>query len=144
MIAVTRVVTTDKPVAEVAAFLSEFTTTETWDPGTVTCRRLTDGPLAVGTRYENTSRFRNNETTLTYRVLEYTPGSHIRLRGENSTVSSTEDMRFEPTGEGAKVTYRAEFRFKRLFRLAEPFLRGALNTLGDHAAAGMKTALADL
>ena len=46
----------------VFAYLSDFTTTTEWDPGTVrTTRESGDG--GIGTRYRNVSRFLGRETS---------------------------------------------------------------------------------
>jgi hypothetical protein len=50
-------VTTSAGIDEVRAFLSDFTTTEQWDPPTVSTVRVS-GDGGVGTRYQNTSRDR--------------------------------------------------------------------------------------
>jgi uncharacterized protein YndB with AHSA1/START domain len=50
-----RSVTVDASPEKVFAYLSDFTTTEEWDPGTVRCVR-TSGDGGVGTVYLNTSK----------------------------------------------------------------------------------------
>lgn len=142
-----RVVETTAGVEAVAAFLSDFTTTEEWDPGTVACRRLgeaADAPVRVGSRFENVSSFRGRLTTLVYRVEELVEGERIRLVGENKTVTSVDDLCFERAGSGCRVRYEVDFRFKGLARLAVPFLRPALKRLADEGAVSMKRALDDL
>jgi hypothetical protein len=70
----------DKPLDAVFNYLSDFTTTTGWDPGTVvTVNQNGDG--AVGTTYLNTSAFLGRKTQLTYIVGEFIPGKRIRLRG---------------------------------------------------------------
>ena len=60
-----RTVTTPTPLPTVFAYLSDFTTTTEWDPGTVrTVRESGNG--GTGTRYRNTSRFAGRETELVY------------------------------------------------------------------------------
>ena len=71
----------DKPRDAVFDYLSDFTTTTEWDPGTVvTTNHHGDG--GVGTTYLNTSTFLGRKTQLTYIVREFIPGERIRLRGE--------------------------------------------------------------
>jgi polyketide cyclase/dehydrase/lipid transport protein len=53
MVRVERTVTVRTPVELVAAYLADFTHTEDWDPGTVTCTRIGTGPLEVGARWHN-------------------------------------------------------------------------------------------
>jgi carbon monoxide dehydrogenase subunit G len=137
MISLERTVDTKTPVGTVAEFLSDFSTTEQWDPGTVRCRQVGDGPVAVGTEFENVSSFRGKETVLRYRVVEFEPGRRIKLVGENKTVTSTDDLSFEAVGGGTRVTYHVDFEFKGLARLAGPFVKGSLVKLCDEGAASM-------
>ena len=140
-----RVITTPTPLTRVWPFLSDFATTETWDPGTVTCRSLTPGPVAIGSRFENVSTFKGKQSTLLYEVTELVDGARIVLQGSNKTVTSVDTMELAATPDGGTtVTYTAHFTFKGLAALAQPFLKGSLNTLGDEAAAGMTKALAAL
>ncbi|MDQ1741971.1 MAG: hypothetical protein QOE23_310 [Pseudonocardiales bacterium] len=74
-----RSVTVDQPVDKVAAYLCDFTSTADWDPHTVSCRRLDDGPLGVGARFENVQRLAGHESTLVYEVTEHQPGRRIVL-----------------------------------------------------------------
>ncbi len=129
--------------AAVFAYLSDFTTTNEWDPGTVRTR-LVSGDGGVGTTYHNTSKFMGRETELTYEVVEHRPDSRFALRGENSSVVAHDTMDIAPLGEGSKVSYTADFEFKGLGRLIAPLLAPALKKLGDEAEKGLRDALAKL
>jgi uncharacterized protein YndB with AHSA1/START domain len=136
-------VVTDKPLAEVFAYLADFTTTTEWDPGTVTTvRQRGDG--SVGTTYLNTSTFLGRQTQLTYVVRELVPDERIQLRGENQTVVSVDTMSFRTIETGTEVTYEAEFTFKGPARFVAPLLRPALERLGRQAQTGMREALGRL
>lgn len=139
-----RVVTVDQPVSAVFAYLSDFTTTTEWDPGTVrTVRQSGDG--GVGTAYHNTSRFLGRETELVYVVTQLRADELIQLRGENKTLVALDTMRVAATPSGGTtVTYSAEFTFKGLARFAAPLLRPAFTKLGDEAEAGMHRRLREL
>jgi uncharacterized protein YndB with AHSA1/START domain len=138
-----RTVVTDKPLARVFDYLSDFTTTTDWDPGTVSTVRLA-GDGGTGTSYLNTSRFLGRTTELRYVVQELVPGQRIRLRAENETVTATDTMAFRAAGPGTEVRYTAEFGFKGAARFLAPLLRPALERLGDRAEAGLRDALARL
>ena len=76
-----KTVVIDKPRDAVFGYLSDFTTTTEWDPGTVvTVNHHGDG--GAGTTYLNTSTFLGRKTQLTYIVREFIPGERIRLHGE--------------------------------------------------------------
>lgn len=139
-VVISRTVTVEQPVDRVFAYLSDFTTTTAWDPGTV--RTVLDsGDGGVGTRYQNTSRFLGRTTELTYIVTDLVPDQRIQLRGENKTVVAEDTMTLVPVPGGTEVTYRADFTFKGLAAWAAPLLRPALNRLGDRAETGLRRAL---
>ena len=135
-----RTVTVDRPLDTVFAYLSDFTTTREWDPGTVRTERVS-GEGDVGTRYRNTSTFLGRQTQLDYLVIERVPGQRFALRGENATVVAHDTMTFAPRGEGTTVTYRADLEFKGVARLVAPLLAPALRKLGDEAERGLRDAL---
>ena len=137
-----KTVVTDKPRDAVFHYLSDFTTTTEWDPGTVvTVNHHGDGGT---TTYLNTSTFLGRRTQLTYVVREFIPGERIRLRGENKTVIAVDTMTFRSVDAGTEVTYTAEFTFKGPSRLLAPLLRPAFEWLGQQTQTGMRTALNQL
>jgi hypothetical protein len=133
----------EKPLKAVFDYLSDFTTTTDWDPGTViTVREHGDG--GAGTAYLNTARFLGRTTQLTYVVDELVDQQLIQLRGENKTVTAIDTMTFRPVEYGTEVTYTAEFTFKGPSRFIAPLLKAAFERLGDEAEAGMHKALSEL
>jgi hypothetical protein len=138
-----RTVVVEKPLKAVFDYLSDFTTTTDWDPGTlITMREHGNG--GVGTTYVNTSRFLGRTTQLTYVVEELADQQLIQLRGQNKTVTAVDTMTFRSLPSGTEVTYAAEFTFKGLARITGPLLRPAFERLGDQAEAGMRRALNQL
>ncbi len=138
-----KTVVADKPLDAVFGYLSDFTTTTNWDPGTVvTVNQHGDG--GVGTTYLNTSTFLGRKTQLIYIVREFVPSARIRLRGENKTLTAVDTMTFRSVEAGTEVTYTAEFTFKGPARLLAPLLRPAFERLGKQAQNGMHKALNQL
>lgn len=135
-----RTVVVSKPLKAVFDYLSDFTTTADWDPGTeITVRQHGDG--GVGTCYLNTSRFLGRTTQLTYLVEELVDQRRIQLRGQNKTVTATDTMTFRTLPSGTEVTYAAEFTFKGPARFIVPLFKPAFERLGDQAEAGLRKAL---
>ena len=135
-----RTVVVDKPLPEVFGYMSDFTTTNEWDPGTVQTVRQ-DGDGGVGTTYLNTSKFLGRETELTYRVTDLRPDQRVQLRGENKSLVSIDTITFTSVAGGTEVTYQAEFTFKGVAKLVGPLLRPALEKLGNDAEDGIRQAL---
>ena len=138
-----KTVIADKPLDTVFGYLSDFTTTTEWDPGTVVTVNH-HGNGGTGTTYLNTSTFLGRTTQLTYIVREFIPGERIQLRGDNKTVTAVDTMTFRSIDAGTEVTYTAEFTFKGPSRLLAPLLRPAFERLGQQAQAGMRKALNQL
>lgn len=138
-----KIVTVEKPIEAVFAYLSDFTTTTLWDPGTVHTIRV-KGDGLIGTEYLNTSIFAGRKTQLTYVVEEFTRNQNIRLRGENKNVIAHDTMTFRQIGTKTEVTYTAELSSKGLTRLIAIFLKPAFDRLGNEAEVGMAKALSEL
>lgn len=130
MMALERTTWTAGPADAVLDWLADFTHAELWDSGTVSCTRIGDGPVEVGARWRNVSRFRGKETELTYTLIRRERG-HLTFTGENKTVHSTDDLTFLAENGGTRIRYRARFSFNGLAKLAEPLLKGSLNELAD-------------
>ncbi|GAA2124737.1 SRPBCC family protein [Nocardioides bigeumensis] len=138
-----RSVETPAAPAAVFAYLSDFTTTNEWDPGTVRTTLLS-GDGGAGTKYRNVSKFAGRETELTYEVIEHRPDSRYVIQGENKTVVARDTIDIEPAGTGSRVTYTADFEFRGVAKYAAPLLAPAFKKLGDEAEEGLRDALAKL
>ncbi len=143
MITLERTVQVDKPISRVYTYLSDFTTSEEWDAGTVRTTRVS-GDGGVGTTYANTSRFFGRETDLTYVITGLEPDSTIALRGENKTVVVNDTMALSGDEHHTQVRYTAKFEFQGFVRYLEPLLRLAMKRFGDDAQTSLQQALQKL
>ena len=138
---VDREVTTHTDPQLVWDFLSDFTTTEQWDPPTVRTLRAT-GDGGVGTVYENTSRILGRDTDITYTVVESEPPRLLRLRGRSRSMTALDTIEVIPLdGGGTRVHYTAEFSLEGAAKIAEPLMPLGLKRLGDAAAASLQKQL---
>ena len=135
-------VDTPREREDVFAYLSDFSTTEEWDPGVVEAERLTAGAVGEGSEFRLVAEFLGRETALTYRIVEYDPPRAVTFRGENATVISNDRITFEPVDHGTRITYDADLALKGPLRIADPLLRLAFNRVGDRAFAGLRHKLA--
>ncbi|MFG3191146.1 SRPBCC family protein [Streptomyces omiyaensis] len=133
MISVERVIVVRRPLSELVAYMEDFTRTEEWDPSTVRCVRLDDGPVRQGAGWRNTSRFRGRETELRYELTVREPARLVFV-GENRTVTAVDDLWFQPEGTATRLRYRASLTFKGLARPLAPFLRPEFERLADAVA----------
>ncbi len=143
MPSVERTVTVEKSIDKVWTYLSDFRTTEQWDPPTVSTTR-TSGDGGVGTTYTNVSKFLGNETEVEYVVTEYVEQQRLQLAGDAGSVKLLDTITFEQNGTGTSVTYHAEMDPVGAAKLATPLLPPALKVLGDKVASSMEEQLNQL
>jgi hypothetical protein len=140
MIELERIITVDRPATAVVGYLADFCNAEEWDSGTRACTRLDEGPVKVGSRWRNISEFRGRETELQYTLVRSDP-RHLTFTGENKTVTSIDDLSFDDEGTRTRIRYLAQFRFKGIAVLAEPFVKRSLKKLADDTIEQMKLVL---
>jgi carbon monoxide dehydrogenase subunit G len=136
-------VDTPRRADEVFAYLSDFSTTEEWDPGVLQATRLDDAPVSEGTGFRLVAAFLGRKTPLTYRIVEYDPPRAVTFRGESSTVVSLDRITLEPSDEGTRITYDARLALKGPFKVADPLLGLAFKRVGDRALAGLRKTLGE-
>jgi len=62
-----------RPIDEVFEYLANFSNAAEWDPGVVSGRKLTRGPIGPGTEFEIVSRFMGRDVRLLYRATQVDP-----------------------------------------------------------------------
>lgn len=122
---------------DVFAYLSDFTTTQEWDPGVVEAKRLTPGEIGEGTEFRLVTKFLGRRTALIYTVVEYDAPHAVTFRGENATVLSVDRITVEPYQGGTRLTYTADLSLKGPLRYATPLLGPAFASIGDRAFEGL-------
>ncbi|HEY5046075.1 MAG TPA: SRPBCC family protein [Solirubrobacteraceae bacterium] len=132
---------TPRPPDEMFAYLSDFSSTQEWDPGVIEAERLGDAPVREGTEFRLLASFLGRKTPLTYHIVEYDPPNAVTFRGENSTVVSLDRITFEPSERGTRITYDADLALKGPLKLAGPLLGVAFNRVGARALAGLRRTL---
>lgn len=119
---VSRTFEVQPPPEVVVPYLADFTHAEQWDPGTVRCERIDEGPVAVGATWHNTSKIAGVSTELTYR-LEQLTDERVVLVGRNDTATSTETIEVTRAGSSSTITYRNDVKFRGLAQLASPLAK---------------------
>lgn len=130
MTTVSRTFTVDVPPEVVIPYLADFTHAVQWDPGTVRCERIDDGPVKVGSSWRNTSKIVGISTELAY-TLEQLGDERIVLVGRNDTATSTETIDVTRSGTGSSITYTNELQFNGAAKLAAPLGKIIFEKLGN-------------
>jgi dehydrogenase/reductase SDR family protein 12 len=134
--------TIDLPLSCDAAFdaLADFSTTERWDPSVVRARRLTRGPVAVGSRFEVVVRVLGVESALEYELLVAERPHRIVLRARQGALISLDEITLAPRGEGVRATYDARIELSGIARAFDPLLSAWFQRSGARSVEGMRRA----
>jgi carbon monoxide dehydrogenase subunit G len=132
---------TTLPVEETFAFVADFANSQHWDPGVATSERIDAGPVGTGARYKLGVRLRGRVAPMEYRITTYEPPRRVILTGEGSNVRAVDDISFEPTATGTRVSYTADIRLTGWMSLVAPFVGGAFEKITRDAMGGMQRSL---
>ena len=137
-----RTVTVHRDRDAVAAYVLDFTTSAEWDPHTVRCDRVDDGPVRVGARYENVQRLLGRETPMRYEVVEYEPGRRLVLEGGTDDVRTRDEITVDDAAGGATtVTYTVHLDLHGKARLAAPLMPVAMSRIASDGEAHLHEVL---
>ncbi len=140
MTKISRTFTVDPAPSVVLDYLKDFSHAEEWDPGTETCRRLDDGPVAVGSRWHNTSKIAGVSTELEYELKELTEDKVV-FAGSNDTATTTDTITVVPSGSGSEITYDADIELSGAAKIATPVVKLVFEKIGSDTEEDMVTVL---
>lgn len=132
-----------RPIEEAFAYVSDFTTTTEWDATALRARKLTEGPIEVGTEFEVVCALPVGSVTLMYRVSRLEPNALIELEGRCRFFQVRDQITFQPSKRGTSIDYRAEFEFNPLIKPLANLSSSGLKKMGRESVAGLAAALED-
>ena len=128
--------------AEVFDYTADFSNIEHWDPGIVGSRKITAGPVALGTRFELDVKLGSSIDSMIYEVTEFDPPDRVVLVGTGAKLDAVDEIRFSSRNGSTVIDYVADLAFKGPLRFVTPFTRGAVRRVGTKALDGLAAALA--
>lgn len=131
-------VSTSLSPAEAFAFMSDVRHFAEWDPGVSRSVRVA-GDGAAGSAYELTVA--PGGAVMRYEVTACEAPRRLRMVAKTRFLTSVDEIRVEPAGTGARVTYDAVLTLNGVLGVMDPLLGIAFKRIGDRAAAGLKRAL---
>lgn len=126
MIDLTTRVEISRPVAEVFAFVADQTNAPRWQSGLHAVRRLTDGPIGVGTEHEFVRRFAGRELATRNRFISFEEGRYVAFEIPAGWLTGQASYLTEPSVSGTVLTSRMQFRAHGPLAMVEPVLARVL------------------
>lgn len=125
-----------RPVDEVFAFVADQTNTPRWQTGLVEVRRVTPGPIGVGTehifvrsmlgrRYESRTRYVDYDLdrVVAFEVDDGTVSGRVTYRFNAGDPDDTQVATAPTMASSTLVTCEMQFSLHGIARVTEPFLR---------------------
>lgn len=125
MIRVTVEVDVDRPPPQVFGYLEDVENNPRWIPNMRSCLWTTPAPVAVGSRYEQTSEFLGRQIHTSFQVTEHHPGRLVTIEsreGSSFPIKVTRIVDARPDG-GSHVTEQVEGDPTGFYAIATPLLR---------------------
>ena len=115
-----------RPVHEVFAFVADQTNAPTWQAGLHEVRRLTDGPIGVGTQHEFVRRFAGRELASRNRIDAYEDGRYVEFEIPEGWLTGRASYLAEASPDASLLTSRVQLSGRGLVAVFEPVLRRLL------------------
>jgi len=120
------IITINRPVEEVFAYVSDFQNGPKWQKGLVESRRITEGAEGIGTQYTGVRNFMGRRVESVIQFTTYEPNKKIAFKSISGSSPVEQSFLFESTAEGTRLTTRLELQTSGLMGLAEPLIASGL------------------
>lgn len=143
MVEVEKSITIRRPIGEVFAYVSDIRHSVDWQTGLLEGRKMTEGPLSVGTQFAAVRKFMGRKLETSIEFVEYEPDMLFTFRNISGPIPFETSYLFESAPEGTTtVTIRMEMQPGGFFgNLAEPLIAANLRRDMDTNLGNLKDML---
>ena len=122
MIRISASVAIDRPPEEVFDYILDFENAPEWQTGVVKSKRVTEGPVRVGTRFEEDVRMVVRRVRTACVITDVEPGRSVSFVATSAPMDYQGQFVFDHTGKGTRVAVTATIEMKGLWRLLGPLV----------------------
>jgi len=140
----TTTIDVERPAAEVFAYLEDFSNADEWDPGVAEARRLDDGPVTVGSRFELHLQVGSRTQRWVYTTSEHDAPTRVVFETSSKYAEGRDAIGVVPRGDAAcTIQWEATFGFTSLLgRLVDPAFQLVFNRIAGKAVDGLRERMA--
>ena len=144
MITLNETIEVPRTVEACFRYVADFRTTVEWDATAVKARKVTRGPVGLGSRFALVCSAGPTAIALTYSIDEFTPWQCLVLTGKSRWFTVKDVITFEPVGHSSTIiTYTAHFEYRYGLEAIASRNETALRKMGKASLRGLAKALAD-
>lgn len=132
-----------RPIEEVFAFLANGENDVKFSPRVQEIRKITDGPIGVGTRFASTVKDAGMTTKREFELTEFVAPTRIRWaeRSKNAVTAPAGGYDLAPDGDGTRVTIFNELEGHGFGKLVVGLALRSARKSADEFAASIKRAI---
>ena len=125
------------------AFMADMRQFAHWDPNIKSVTQVRGDGAGADSAWDVTVRGLMGDITLRYETVVYAPPRRGVLRAATRRMESLDEVRIEAEGNLVVIVYDAQLWLRGPLALLNPLLGLVLRRIGNRAAAGLRTLLAD-
>jgi uncharacterized membrane protein len=121
-----KIIVIDRPIEEVFAFVGDLQNAPRWQPGLLEARRITDCPLAIGTKFTSVRKFLGRKMESSVEFVTYEPNKKIVFRSAPGSMPMEVSYLFKSMTDGTQLSATVELQPGGLLNLAAPMMAAGL------------------
>jgi carbon monoxide dehydrogenase subunit G len=127
-------ITINCPISEVFHFISDISNGPKLNEDIIEVVKLTDGPIAVGTKFKEAKTIRGRNAEAIIEVVQYQPTSVFSARSEANGLIVTYQYQMNEEANGTRVNFQCEVKTSGIvMSLTKPLIIKILKREdGDH------------
>ena len=128
MIDIQASVDVQRPVETVFDFVSDFGNAPKWQRGVVESKRITEGPVRVGTQFQEHVRMLGMRFDAQCEVVDFQPPRAVAMTADGKMLKYQGTFTFEPLpdGGGTRLSLAGRMSMKGLWRVLELIAGGEI------------------
>lgn len=115
-----------RPPKEVFALISNPANGSKFVDNIKECKKLTDGPIGVGTRFRETRLMNGKEASADLLVSAYEPPTHFGISTEAEGIKVEYHYHLSPEGGGTRLRWVCELEASGLRKMMLPMVAGIM------------------
>lgn len=143
MISLKETIRVQRPVEECFDYTADFRTTPEWDATAFKARKISDGPVGLGTQFKVRCSLPLGSIELLYTITEFEAPNMVTLQAESWLFSAVDTIYFAEENGQTRIDYHADFSYKMPLAALEGVLKSGMLRMGKSALRGLKRALDD-
>jgi uncharacterized protein YndB with AHSA1/START domain len=128
-----KVITINRPIEEVFAYVSDAGNGPKWQKALVEARRITEGPLGVGTQFTGVRKFMGRRMESVIQYTTYDPNKKVVFKTISGSSPFEQTFLFESTAGGTRLTTRLDLETSGLMGLAQPLIASGVKREVDES-----------